>query len=491
MHAASFLRAFLSFKRGAQGGLPAFTRGKAGGSGTLAPLLRVSLGGGQTVPRLNAHKPHRLCRGRPDERVGVAFHIAGDLAAGALLIDANGLGAQARHAEAVVCEQIIRQLDGLLVLPLIIALARQQAVRTGIQNDRAFRLVKPELVIRGGVLCIKGDVERRVIADAKAQLFGAGVAHRQRMVHGLAVQTEGAGEYKVEGEAFGFDGIIRAQLQLDGIALGLEQGVLHVAGKAVLTALVRFAVHLKGTAGQLARPREQNGSVALPHSRVGLPEQLFPRRIFQADCAIIMTHGDDDGLILPPAVAPIQVVVVPIAAHKPGVSEKAAELAEKISKYARVKLDDSDNAPGWKFSQWEMKGVPLRLEIGPKDLEKNQCVLVRRDTREKIFVSLDELETAIPAQLEALRKDLYQRALANREKRTWAATTMEEVKELAKANTGYIKTMWCGDLACEMKMKEEAGLSSRCMPFEQEHISDVCPCCGKPASKMVYWGVAY
>ena len=207
--------------------------------------------------------------------------------------------------------------------------------------------------------------------------------------------------------------------------------------------------------------------------------------------AIIMTHGDDDGLILPPAVAPIQVVVVPIAAHKPGVSEKAAELAEKINKYARVKLDDSDNAPGWKFSQWEMKGVPLRLEIGPKDLEKNQCVLVRRDTREKIFVSLDELETAIPAQLEALRKDLYERALANREKRTWAATTMEEVKELAKANTGYIKTMWCGDLACEMKMKEEAGLSSRCMPFEQEHISDVCPCCGKPASKMVYWGVAY
>ena len=207
--------------------------------------------------------------------------------------------------------------------------------------------------------------------------------------------------------------------------------------------------------------------------------------------AIIMTHGDDDGLILPPAVAPIQVVVVPIAAHKPGVSEKAAELAEKISKYARVKLDDSDNAPGWKFSQWEMKGVPLRLEIGPKDLEKNQCVLVRRDTREKVFVSLDELETAIPAQLEALRKDLYERALANREKRTWAATTMDEVKELAKAGTGYIKTMWCGDLACEMKMKEEVGLSSRCMPFEQEHLSDVCPCCGKPAKTMVYWGIAY
>ena len=152
------------------------------------------------------------------------------------------------------------------------------------------------------------------------------------------------------------------------------------------------------------------------------------------------------------------------------------------------------------FKQWALRGIFTGTEsnfTAPEKLciesimEKNQCVLVRRDTREKVFVSLDELETAIPAQLEALRKDLYERALANREKRTWAATTMDEVKELAKANTGYIKTMWCGDLACEMKMKEEAGLSSRCMPFAQEHLSDVCPCCGKPAKAMVYWGVAY
>jgi prolyl-tRNA synthetase len=190
-------------------------------------------------------------------------------------------------------------------------------------------------------------------------------------------------------------------------------------------------------------------------------------------------------------VAPFQVVVVPIAAHKPGVAEKAAEVAARISQFARVKLDDSDNAPGWKFSQWEMKGVPLRLELGPKDIEKNQCVLVRRDTREKVFVSLDELETAIPQQLEALTRDLYERALTNREARTKAATTFDEVKELAKTSTGYIKTMWCGDLACELKMKEEAGLSSRCMPFAQETLSDVCPCCGKPAKTMVYWGVAY
>ena len=207
--------------------------------------------------------------------------------------------------------------------------------------------------------------------------------------------------------------------------------------------------------------------------------------------AVIMTHGDDNGLILPPAIAPFQVVIVPIAAHKPGVSEKAAELAQRVSAFARVKLDNSDNSPGWKFSQWEMKGVPLRLEIGPKDMEQNQCVLVRRDTREKIVCSLDELETRIPEVLEALAKNLYERALENREARTYTATTLDEVKEIASSKTGFIKTMWCGDLACELKMKEEAGLSSRCIPFAQEHLSDVCPCCGKPAQSMVVWGIAY
>ena len=207
--------------------------------------------------------------------------------------------------------------------------------------------------------------------------------------------------------------------------------------------------------------------------------------------AIIMTHGDDDGLILPPAIAPYQVVIVPIATHKHGVSEKAEELSERISKFARVKLDDSDYGPGWKFSQWEMKGVPLRLEIGPKDIEKNQCVLVRRDTREKYFVSLDDLETEIPRLLNELAQNIYNRALENRENRTFTATTMDEVKKLSEGKNCYIKTMWCGDLECEEKMKEEAGLSSRCMPFEQEEISGVCPICGKPAKKMVYWGKAY
>lgn len=131
--------------------------------------------------------------------------------------------------------------------------------------------------------------------------------------------------------------------------------------------------------------------------------------------AIIMAHGDDSGLVLPPAVAPIQVVVVPVALHKPGVCEKAAEITERLSKIVRTKMDDSDNSPGWKFAEYEMKGVPLRLEIGPRDIEQNQCVLVRRDTREKTVVPLDEIESAVPRLLEELRRALYDAALARRE----------------------------------------------------------------------------
>ena len=207
--------------------------------------------------------------------------------------------------------------------------------------------------------------------------------------------------------------------------------------------------------------------------------------------AIIMTHGDDDGLILPPAVAPIQVVVVPIAAHKPGVSEKAAELAEKISKYARVKLDDSDNAPGWKFSQWEMKGVPLRLEIGPKDLEKNQCVLVRRNDGEKTVVALENLEAAVAEQLELVQKGMFEKAKQNLDNHIYEAHSLEEAKQLQAEHGGFIKTMWCGELECELKMKEEGGMSSRCMPLKQEHLGDTCPICGKPAKHMIIWGKAY
>lgn len=207
--------------------------------------------------------------------------------------------------------------------------------------------------------------------------------------------------------------------------------------------------------------------------------------------AVIMTHGDNNGLVLPPAVAPVQVVIVPIATHKPGVTEKAQELYEKLRKFCRVQIDTSDNSPGWKFAQYEMKGVPLRLEIGPKDMEKNQCVLVRRDNREKSFVSLDALEAEIPAHLEKVRKGLYDAAYARRESMTYTAATLEEIKQIAAEKPGFIKAMWCGERACEDRLKEEAGVTSRCIPFEQETISDVCPCCGKPAKQMLYWGKAY
>ncbi|TQI67185.1 proline--tRNA ligase [Clostridium sp. KNHs216] len=206
---------------------------------------------------------------------------------------------------------------------------------------------------------------------------------------------------------------------------------------------------------------------------------------------IIMTHGDNNGLVLPPAVAPIQVIILPVAQHKPGVLEKAHELRERLKKSFRVRVDDSDNTPGWKFAQYEMKGVPLRLEIGPKDIEKNQCVLVRRSDREKIFVPLDNLEAAIAEQLEEVRKGIYENALARRESMTYTARTLEELTNIADNQPGFIKAMWCGDPACEEKLKEAAGVSSRCMPFEQEHLSDTCVCCGKPAKSMVYWGKAY
>ena len=207
---------------------------------------------------------------------------------------------------------------------------------------------------------------------------------------------------------------------------------------------------------------------------------------------IIMTHGDNNGLVLPPKIAPIQVIVLPIAAHKPGVTEKAEELVSRLKAAGlRVKGDFSDNSPGWKFANWEMKGVPLRVEIGPKDIENGQCVAVRRDNREKIVVKLDELEQRIPELLDVVQQGLFDKAKQNLDEHIYTAHSLEEAKQLQEEHGGFIKTMWCGDLACEMAMKEQAGMSSRCIPFEQEHLGDVCPVCGKPAKTMIYWGVAY
>ncbi len=208
--------------------------------------------------------------------------------------------------------------------------------------------------------------------------------------------------------------------------------------------------------------------------------------------AIIMTHGDNNGLILPPRVAPIQVAIIPVAQHKEGVLEKATELRNTLAKSFRVKLDASDNSTGWKFAQYEMKGVPLRLEIGPRDIENNCCVLVSRVTREKTVVSLDNLVEEVQAALDRVHDELYRRALENRAERTYEARSKEEFLDIAANRSGYIKAMWCGETACEEELKDvTGGVKSRCIPFSEDHLSDTCVCCGKPARHMVIWGRQY
>ncbi len=208
--------------------------------------------------------------------------------------------------------------------------------------------------------------------------------------------------------------------------------------------------------------------------------------------AVIMTHGDDNGLVIPPFIAPTQVMIVPVAQHKPGVLEKAEEVLNTLKGCCRVKMDASDNSPGWKFAEYEMKGVPLRLELGPRDIENGVCILSRRDTAEKITVELEKLPEVIPALLKEIHENLYTRALERRVSMTYTATNMDELKEIAATKPGFIRAMWCGEEECELKLKEEADISSRCMPFEdQEQVSETCVCCGKPAKKLVYWGKAY
>jgi prolyl-tRNA synthetase len=210
--------------------------------------------------------------------------------------------------------------------------------------------------------------------------------------------------------------------------------------------------------------------------------------------AIIMTHGDDNGLILPPAIAPIQVVIIPIAQHKEGVLDKANALYDQLKAAGlRVKLDDDDTqSTGWKFSQYEMKGVPMRLEIGPKDIENNSCVLVSRVTREKKFVSLDNLTEEVNAMLAQVYGELVARVRKNLEDKTHVATNMDELLDIAENRPGFIKAMWCGDVECEESIKEQTGgVKSRCIPFVEDHLSDVCVCCGKPAKHMVVWGRQY
>lgn len=207
---------------------------------------------------------------------------------------------------------------------------------------------------------------------------------------------------------------------------------------------------------------------------------------------LIMTHGDNNGLVLPPNVAPIQVIVVPVAQHKPGVIDKATEVYESLKAAGiRARIDCSDNSLGWKCAQYEMKGVPVRLELGPRDIENGVCVAVRRDNFEKVTIQLSQLTEQMPKLLAEVQQGLFDKAKKNLDEHIYEAHSLEEAKKLQEENGGFIKTMWCGELECEMKMKNEAGMSSRCIPFQQEKLGDVCPICGKPAKHMIYWGVAY
>ncbi|MFD1336935.1 proline--tRNA ligase [Oceanobacillus iheyensis] len=206
--------------------------------------------------------------------------------------------------------------------------------------------------------------------------------------------------------------------------------------------------------------------------------------------ALIMVHGDNRGLVVPPKIAPTQAMIVPIAQHKEGVLDKAYELRDKLAKVARVDIDGSDKMPGWKFNEYEMKGIPVRVEMGPKDIEKEQVVLVRRDTGEKEFVPVVEVETRLVELLDEVQSNLYQRALDHRNEMTTVAKDMDEFKEKIEEG-GFIKAMWCGDVNCEESIKEETTATSRCIPFAEEKVADTCVCCGKEAKELVYWARAY
>lgn len=265
-------------------------------------------------------------------------------------------------------------------------------------------------------------------------------------------------------------------LMHDGKAL--QAGTSHYFGDGFARA---FDIQFTGRDNKLAYPHQTSW---------GVTTRLIG--------AVIMTHGDDNGLVLPPAVAPVQVVIVPIAQHKEGVLDEAQKIYDKLKACGiRVKLDDSNNSPGWKFAEYEMKGIPVRVEIGPKDIENGQCIVATRYNGDKITVSLENmLETLKDTVIEMLEKTIpegmYKKAAENRENKTYRCKTMDEIKAaLEEKGDGFVKAMWCGDEACEDKVKEITGVGSRCIPFDQEEIDDVCVCCGKPAKKMVLWGKAY
>ncbi len=208
--------------------------------------------------------------------------------------------------------------------------------------------------------------------------------------------------------------------------------------------------------------------------------------------ATIMAHGDNRGLKLPPKVAPIQAVIVPIAMQKQEVKEKVEKLSKLLGEKYRIECDTRESyTPGYKFNEWEMKGVPVRIEIGPRDIEKGECIFVRRDTFEKITVKLEEIETKLGEVLENIQENMYNECKKNMEKRTSIAENLNEFVEKINTNQGFIETMWCGKQECEDKIKELTGAHSRCMPFNQKQIGNKCVCCGAPAKIFMIWGRQY
>ncbi len=208
--------------------------------------------------------------------------------------------------------------------------------------------------------------------------------------------------------------------------------------------------------------------------------------------AIIMVHGDDSGLVLPPRIAPVQAMVIPIRQQGEGVLDAASGLLGLLRAAGiRAKIDDSDKSPGWKFSEQEMRGIPVRVELGPKDIAAGRCVAVRRDTGEKIEMPIEGAAERLQGLLGQIQDDMLSKARAHLSAHITDAVSYAEFTYAVENKPGFIRAMWCGDVACEDKIKEETTATARCIPFEQERISDVCVCCGRPAKKLVFWGKAY
>ncbi|QZY54656.1 proline--tRNA ligase [Crassaminicella profunda] len=259
-------------------------------------------------------------------------------------------------------------------------------------------------------------------------------------------------------------------LMHDGKAL--QAGTSHNLGQHFTKA---FDISFLGRNGEMEHPY---------HTSWGVSTRLIG--------GIIMVHGDNRGLVLPPRVAPTQVVIIPIAQHKEGVLDKAYELKKALGEDIRIEIDDNENnSPGWKFNEWEMKGVPIRIEVGPRDIEKNQVMIFRRDTLEKQPVPMEGLKDTVTKLLDDIHDNMLEKARNYREEKTYYVESLEDFKQKQEEKPGFAKAMWCGNRECEEHVKAETGATIRCIPFEQEDLGDKCHFCGKEAKHMVYVARAY